>query len=129
MSRALNDLAPVFRPFAFELLARAAEAGIPCFIVDTLRTEAQQAVNVSTGHSWVTHSKHQDGLAIDLCPYLQYDANGPDKLAWNADDPNWAKLGAIGKALGLRWGGDWQQKDLGHFEYVAPASGAPGTSV
>jgi peptidoglycan L-alanyl-D-glutamate endopeptidase CwlK len=123
MSRALNDLDPRFRPLAIEFIARCVEAGIAILIVDTLRTPAEHAVNVSTGRSWVARSKHLDGLAIDICPYAQWSLNGPDKLQWDGDDPVWERLGAIGESLGLRWGGRWQQRDLGHFEYALPPSG------
>ena len=118
MSRALNDLDVRFRPLAVELLAQAAEAGIPMMIVETRRTAAQHAANLANGVSWIVHSKHLDGLAIDVCPYTQFDLYGPDKLEWQASAPVWERVGAIGKRLGLRWGGDWQQQDMGHFEYV-----------
>lgn len=120
MSRALDDLAPVFKPIAIEFLARCVEAQLCVFIVDTLRTPAEHAANLARGVSWTTRSKHLDGLAIDVCPFLQYQLNGPDKLQWDAADPVWQRLGAIGEKLGLRWGGRWQQRDMGHFEYVAP---------
>lgn len=125
MSRALDDLAPVFRPLAFELLARCVEAGIAVEIICTGRTQAEQDAAVASGHSWVLVSKHQSGLAIDICPFQIWMEVGPDKLAWNADDPQWAKIGAIGEALGLRWGGRWKQRDLGHLEYVDPAEQPP----
>lgn len=118
MSRALDDLDPRFKPIAMEFLARCVEARICVFIVDTLRTPAEHAANLARGVSWVTRSKHLDGLAIDVCPYSQYQLNGPDKLQWSADDPVWLKLGVIGEALGMRWGGRWKQRDMGHFEYV-----------
>lgn len=121
MSRALDDLAPIFRPKAFELLARASEHLIPCMVICTGRTAAEQAVAVATGASAVTRSKHQDGLAIDLCPYSLYQLHGPDKLQWDDADPAWLVLGLIGEAMGLRWGGRWKSPhDPGHFEYVAP---------
>lgn len=104
-----------------ELLARCVEQGIYVLIVDTLRTQAEHEANLKSGVSWTTHSKHLDGDAIDICPYETYQLRGPDKLAWN-DGPTWQRIGAIGKALGLRWGGDWTQRDLGHFEYVAPST-------
>jgi len=126
MSRRLDDLAPVFRPKAIELLARCVEAGIMVMVIDTLRTPAEHAENLRTGVSWTTRSRHLDGLAIDICPYDQYALHGAKKLQWDGDDPVWAKLGTIGEALGLRWGGRWKQKDLGHFEYVAPATPATG---
>lgn len=116
MSRRLNDLDPRFRPLAIELLARCVESGIMVMIVDTLRTPAEHAANLAAGTSWTTRSKHLDGLAIDIAPYDQYNLYGPDKLKWSAADPIWERIGAIGKSLGLRWGGKWKIPDLGHFE-------------
>lgn len=130
MSRRLDDLAPVFRPIVFELLARVVEAGIPCLVVDTLRTPAEHQANLANGTSKVKHSKHLDGLAIDICPFETYQAVGPDKLLWTTTTPEaaamWRRLGIIGKSLGLRWGGDFTPVnsqgigwDPGHFEYIA----------
>ncbi len=129
MSKALNDLSPRFRPLAIELLARCLEAGIAVCIVDTLRTPEEHAANLAKGVSWTTRSKHLDGDAIDICPYAVWDAHGPDKLLWDAGDPIWQKLGAIGEALGLRWGGRWKVKDMGHFEYQATKPDATGHSA
>jgi hypothetical protein len=117
MSRALNDLSDRFRPLAMELLARLTEAGIHVFVVDTLRTPAEHAANLARGVSWTTRSKHLDGDAIDICPFETYALHGPDKLQWDASDPIWQKIGAIGESLGLRWGGRFKQRDMGHFEF------------
>lgn len=122
MSRKLNDLSPRFRPYAIELLARLCEAGIPCQIIQTLRTPEEHAANLAKGVSWVKHSKHLDGDAIDICPYEIYAVNGPDKLLWDASHSAWQTVGRIGESLGLRWGGRWQQRDMGHFEYIVTAS-------
>ena len=126
MSRRLDDLSPRFRPLAVELLARLTEAGIPVMVIDTLRTPEEHAANLAKGVSWTTRSKHLDGDAIDICPWAVYDVAGPDKLLWDAGHPVWARIGAIGESLGLRWGGRWKQKDMGHFEYVAPADTLKG---
>ena len=120
MSRALNDLSPRFKPLAMELLARCLEQNVPVAIVDTLRTPAEHQANLAKGVSWTTHSKHLDGDAIDICPYSVWQEHGPDKLNWDVAAPVWTKLGAIGEGLGLRWGGRWKVKDMGHFEYVDP---------
>lgn len=120
MSRALNDLNPRFRPVAMELLARLTEAGIQVMVVDTLRTPEEHAANLEAGVSWTKHSKHLDGLAIDICPFDTYSLHGPDKLKWDATDPVWERIGVIGESLGLRWGGRWNQRDMGHFEMVLP---------
>lgn len=112
----LDDLDPKFKPFAVELLARLVEEDISVFIIETKRTEEQHEEDVKNGRSWIKRSLHQDGLAIDICPLETYNLHGPDKLQWNANDPVWQKIGEIGKSLGLKWGGDWKQKDMGHFE-------------
>lgn len=128
MSRALNDLAPAFRPLAVELLARCVEAGYPVIIVDTLRTPAEQADCLARGVSWTTHSKHLDGKAIDIAPYEHYVLHGENKIDWDASDPIWLKLGAIGEALGLKWGGRFKlpaKPDPGHFELIEAAAPAP----
>lgn len=122
-SRSLNDLDVRFRVKVFEFLARLTEANIPVVIACTRRSDAEQAQAVATGHSKVTHSKHQDGLAIDVVPYEQYLEYGADKLQWNSADPIFKKIGDIGEAIGMRWGGRFKPLndagigwDPGHFE-------------
>jgi peptidoglycan L-alanyl-D-glutamate endopeptidase CwlK len=134
MSRLLNGLSPRFRPLAFELLARLTEAKIPVLITCTSRTAAEQAEAVATGHSAVAHSKHQDGDAIDIIPFSQFLLYGEDKLQWDAVDPVWMKIGQIGEALGLRWGGRFKPLntvgvgwDPGHFEYPDKPPAPSGT--
>jgi hypothetical protein len=111
------------RPLAFELLARCVEQGIAVCVVDTLRTPAEHAANLAKGVSWTTRSKHLVGDAIDICPYAVWSSTGPDKLSWDVSDPNWQRIGAIGEAIGLKWGGRWTVKDLGHFEYMDTTNG------
>jgi peptidoglycan L-alanyl-D-glutamate endopeptidase CwlK len=126
VSRALDDLHPTFRPVACEFLARLTERGIAVLIVDTLRTPAEHAANLAKGVSWTARSKHLDGLALDVCPYEQYQLHGPDKLQWNVNDPVWLQIGEAAELLGLRWGGRWLQRDMGHVEYVQPEHGMGG---
>lgn len=121
MSRALDDLDPLMRRKAFELLARLVEANIAIMIVDTLRTPEEHQQNLSHGVSWVKQSRHLPNAmgkseAIDICPYATYALHGKDKLAWEADDLVWPRIGEIGESIGLKWGGRWKQRDLGHFE-------------
>ena len=116
MSRALNDLSEAVKPLAIELLARCCEQGIPVMIVDTLRTPQEHAINLAKGVSWTIRSKHLTGDAIDICLYDEYKANGPDKLLWNADHPDWIKVVSTGESLGLVAGARWKQRDMGHFE-------------
>ena len=120
MSRSLNDLDPAVQPKFFELLARFTEAGIPVLVIFTRRTQAEQDALIAAGLSWTNNSRHLIGRAIDVCPYETFQLHGPDKLQWDGKDPVWAQLGKIGKSLGFVWGGDWTQKDLGHFEIPLP---------
>lgn len=119
MSRKLDDLDALFRTKAIELIARCVEAGFAVIIIDTLRTHAEQLDNMRRGVSWTLDSKHLTGRAIDLAPYDSYLLHGSDKLKWDPTDPAWQKIGEIGEALGLVWGGRWQHKDMGHFELSA----------
>ncbi len=136
MSRSLDGLASYFRPLACELIARSAEIGVALLIVDTDRTLVEQNENLAKGVSWTLNSKHlpqpPEGKseAIDVCLYESYQLHGSDKLQWNASDPVWAKIGEIGRDLGLKWGvwkvdssGNLKNIDPGHFEYVHPEMG------
>ncbi len=117
MSRSLDDLSPRFRPLAVEFLARLVEAGIHVMIVDTLRTEAEQAENIAKGVSWTTRSKHLTGDAIDICPFEVMNLDGPDKLHWKTDHPVWNRIVKIGESVGLVAGARWKSTpDYGHFE-------------
>lgn len=124
-SRSLDDLDPRMQVKAFELIARAASAGVPVLIICTLRTREEQVVNVKNGVSKTMDSKHlpqspfNKALAIDICPYDVFQLHGPDKLKWDTKDPAWNILGEIGEKLGFRWGGRWKDPhDPGHFEFV-----------
>lgn len=135
MSRSLNDLDYRIRNLVFEFLARCAEAGIPVMVIDTLRTPDEQLANIAKGVSWTPNSKHLPqpetgkSLAVDIAPFSVYQLHGADKLAWDAADPVWDKLGILGEKCGLKWGGRWKQKDLGHFEYSPLAERARDREV
>lgn len=121
MTRSLDDLSQGMKPIIFELLARITEANIPVKIIDVLRTPEQQAINIAKGVSWTTNSKHLPDStgksnAIDICPYYLYQLRGDKKLQWDSGEPIWNEIGSIGEALGLRWGGRWTVRDVGHFE-------------
>lgn len=125
MDTSLDDLDPRFKPLAIELLARLVERKILVIIINTYRTDAEQATAVATGHSWVARSKHQDRLAIDIAPYDTYIQHGANKILWDTSNPVWLQIGEIGESLGLKWGGRYHPidangigKDPGHFEFA-----------
>lgn len=132
MDTSLDHLDTKFKPYAFALLARLTEARIPVIIVNTRRTEAEQQQAIAQGVSWVVHSKHQDGLAIDVVPYQTYVIHGANKADWDTKDPIWLQIGKIVESLGLRWGGRFPPinevgigKDPGHAEYAPATTGVP----
>jgi peptidoglycan L-alanyl-D-glutamate endopeptidase CwlK len=120
--KSLDHLAEPFRTKVFEFLARLIEAKIPVYITETLRSEEQHQADLKAGVSWIQHSKHQDGLAIDIVPILSI-VNKVILLDWNSNDSVWQDIGEIGEKLGLVWGGRWTQKDMGHFEMAEAPKG------
>jgi len=118
----INELQESVRPLAQNLLRLAADQGIQLKIVSAYRSPAEQQILKDSGKG-VTNagallSYHNHRLAFDVAPveYLSL----PD---WNPAGPLWPKVGAIGKSVGLEWGGDWpdKKKDRPHFQLT----GAP----
>lgn len=128
-SRSLGDLHPLFRPHAAALLAQAAAADIPLTVTCTLRSMAEQASLYAQGRTApgriVTNARpgysfHNFGLAIDVVPNsligLPQWGDAPDHRV--AADALWRRLGAIGRGLGLNWGGDFASlADRPHFQW------------
>jgi len=118
-SRSLSDLHPIVAEMARKLVEEAAASGLELLVTSTLRTFDEQAelfaqgrtkpgkivTNAKPGASW-----HNFGLAFDVVPLIA------GKAVWNS--PRWAEIGAMGKEVGLGWGGDFKSfKDLPHFEF------------
>ncbi len=119
--RRLSDLHPLLRGAGEQLLDRCAVEGVPLLVTQGLRTWEEQEALYAQGRSApgriVTlarggHSYHNFGLAFDV---VVLDAMG--KADWNPAHPGWQRAGAVGKSLGLEWGGDWTKPDLPHFQY------------
>ena len=117
----IEDLAEEFKPLAQWLVEHCAAAGVPVRVTSGRRTIQQQNMIYAQGRTAkgriVTNAKggsspHNFGMAVDVCPIVD------GKLDWNAPRSVWNKIGAIGKSLGLTWGGDFKSiTDLPHFEY------------
>lgn len=114
----IASLQPAVRPLAENLLRLAADRGIPLRVASAYRspTEQQALFDAGTGvtNAKALESYHNHGLAFDVVPeaYLSL----PD---WNPGGPLWQDVGALGKSVGLEWGGDWKKKDLPHFQLTA----------
>lgn len=70
-----------------------------------LSTEEAKTPNTGT-----LESKHLLGLAVDFVPVKN------ESYWWNAPDAVWERMGEIGEAYGLSWGGRWKSRDCPHFQ-------------
>lgn len=128
-SRSLSDLHPRVEGVARRLLAAAAKAGIPLTVTFTLRSIATQDALYAQGRTVpgkiVTNARagfsfHNFGLALDVVPteLLALPNWGDTPAHQRRTDRLWEQVGALGKALGFRWGGDFHTiKDRPHFEW------------
>lgn len=120
-SQRLTRVHPRLKQLGLRMVDLCAEAGFAILITQGLRTREEQdalyakgrtapgkvVTNAQGGYSW-----HNFGLAYDI---VILDSVG--KADWDPSHPGWARAAAIGKSLGLQWGGDWRSfKDLPHFQ-------------
>ncbi|MFP7225669.1 M15 family metallopeptidase [Priestia filamentosa] len=106
---------------ALQLVEMAYNKGYYIAITQGLRTFPEQDALYAQGRTKpgkvVTNAKggqsiHNYGFAFD---FAVFDEN--QNPVWTGNTYN--KVGALGKQLGLEWGGDWKNfKDLPHFEYT-----------
>lgn len=80
-------------------------------VTSGLRTAAQAAANRAKGTSYIKHSKHEDGLAVDLTPYV----NGKPVEGKESDWPyfyqlsKWMFQAASELGIKIEWGGNWEK--------------------
>jgi predicted chitinase len=123
----LGELHPTVREKAEKLLALCEENGMSVKVHETIRTVARQDELYAEGRNakdekvgkTVTNAQgkeyasyHQWGLAFDI---IRADPKAP----YNNSDRFFDKLGELGKQLGLKWGGEFKNKD-GEIVYDGP---------
>ena len=121
-SRSLDDLLPPVKERVEKFLNSAKAAGIDLLITSTYRDNASQNVlyaqgrttpgkkvtNAKAGQSW-----HNYKCAVDVVPIVA------GKPRWDVKEEVWQQVGALGKAAGLEWAGDWKRfKEYPHFQYT-----------
>lgn len=78
-------------------------------VFDGIRTYKEQQQHVRNGTSKTMASKHLDGLAVDLVPYIggkpTWDWNGCYRIALAMD----SAATELGVANRIRWGGAWDR--------------------
>jgi len=71
-------------------------------------TPGKIVTNAKAGQSW-----HNYRCAVDVVPIVA------GKPLWDVKDEVWQQVGALGKAAGLEWAGDWKRfKEYPHFQYT-----------
>jgi len=123
--RSKKNIATLHRqvqPLATSLIDQAVAQGIHVKVISGLRTYAEQdaiyaqgrtkpgaiVTKAKAGYSW-----HNFGLAFDVGIF------SADGKKYFGESPDYKRVGAIGRSIGLEWGGDWQGfKDEPHFQYV-----------
>lgn len=121
MSRDITLCHPQLQEKANKLVVECKKQGLIVKLGECFRSVAEQdALYVqgrTTQGSIVTYAKgssyssmHQWGVAFDV---IRNDGKG----SYNDSDGWFTKVGKIGKALGLEWGGDWTSPvDKPHFQ-------------
>lgn len=114
----IRTLLPRVQPYARALIIQCAKQGIRIVITSGSRTYEEQDELYRQGRDKpgvkVTNAKggqsnHNFGIAFDV---TIFDGAKP---VW--ESPVYKAVGAIGKGLGLAWGGDWKGiSDEPHFE-------------
>lgn len=114
----IATLLPQVRPMARALVQAAAAQSITIRVISGTRTYEEQdalyAQSRTASGSIVTNarggwSNHNFGIAFDIGVFVggQYIENDRPYMA----------VGALGKSLGLEWGGDWRTiQDYPHFQ-------------
>lgn len=122
-SRSLEDLHPDVQARAAKFLKACKAEGIDVLIYCTYRSAKEQKDLYALGRTkpgkkvtWTLKSKHNNtlekkpaSLAFDCVPLRM---GKPD---WEASK-TYERMGEIGEACGLVWGGRWKGKDSPHFE-------------
>lgn len=121
-SRSLDDLVAPAKTCVEKFITSAKDAGIDLLITSTYRDNASQdalyaqgrttpgkkVTNAKAGQSW-----HNYRCAVDVVPVVA------GKPRWDVKDEVWQQVGALGKAAGLEWAGDWKKfKEYPHFQYT-----------
>jgi peptidoglycan L-alanyl-D-glutamate endopeptidase CwlK len=116
----IAELAPLFRSAVERSLEQCAARGLDAYVYEAYRTPELQAEYYARGRTkrppftTVTNapdnlnSWHGYGLAVDVISRSRQ---------WNAGRDWFAEIAEVFKANECRWGGDWKQADLPHFQW------------
>lgn len=122
-SRSLDDLHPIFQPYARAFVAACRVDGLEVLVYCTRRTMEEQAELYAQGRTKpgriVTHARpgqsaHNYGLALDAVPMLA------GKPQWQTSSPLWQQFGRLARAAGCEWAGDWKRfREFPHVQMTS----------
>ena len=125
----ISDVHPRLQKKVAQLIELCKKNGITIGITECFRTVQEQNALYAQGRTTPGHivtnasgtsyrSMHQWGVAFDFCLRMDVDKDGSiSDDAFNDSTGLFEKVGALGKTLGLEWGGDWTSiKDRPHFQ-------------
>lgn len=113
----LDGLLPTFRARVETLLEQLRDAGHEPVVFETLRTPERAAMLAAKGRG-IRDSMHLYGAACDVVCAV----HGWDCAKHRCDF--FERLGKLGEALGLVWGGRWRRVDKPHLQAVQVADQA-----
>jgi peptidoglycan L-alanyl-D-glutamate endopeptidase CwlK len=133
-SRSLEDLLPCVQSRAVAFIAQAELQipGLKMIVCSTYRDIESQNALYAQGRTApgriVTNAKggesnHNFRVAFDVFPTLHGKPILFEKDGDEVSDPIWQKLGEMGEANGLEWGGRWKHfTEAPHFQYTGGLS-------
>ena len=113
--RSLNNLKGVNKDLAKVMKIAIVNSPYDFVITEGVRSAERQAEMLRTKKSKVRHSKHQDGLAVDI---MAYDENGKgtwEHTYYEAINGHIQEIASL-EGVTITWGGTWQMVDEVHFQ-------------
>lgn len=106
--RGTDKLSPKFKEKVEKFISEVNKKSEVIFITETWRSEERQKELIAAKLSQVSHSNHQDWLAVDIA------------FTWSelypSDPKKWRDVADIAKKYGIDWGFDLWQWDRPHFQ-------------
>lgn len=120
VSRDLALLAPAFRSAVERAIADCQARGLDAYVYEAYRSAELQALYYARGRTIVPPTKpvtyaatnlqswHGYGLAVDVISRAK---------AWDQPESWFEQVAQSFARFGCRWGGEWKQRDLPHFQW------------
>ena len=109
-----NLLKEPFKTKVVKWLKEVSPLGV--FIVEAWRSEERQKELINTWASKVTHSNHQDWMAVDIWFTDDQTTKEKETELYPKNFERWRKIADIAKKYWIEWGYDLWKWDMPHFQ-------------